>query len=72
MFLNIPLIVDWHAITQRREHLINENLIRENQNRRRYDYVPQQRVLRKNGNPANWVREPVDHTESYRLMLMGH
>ena len=27
MFLNIPLIADWHAITLRREHLINENLI---------------------------------------------
>ena len=22
MFLNIPLIADWHAITQKREHLI--------------------------------------------------
>ncbi len=47
MFLNIPLIADWHAITQRREHLINIYLIRENQKRRRYDYVPQQRVLKK-------------------------
>ncbi len=47
MFLNIPLIADWHAITQRREHLINENLIRKNQKRRCYDYVPQQRVLKK-------------------------
>jgi hypothetical protein len=39
MFLNIPLISDWHAITQRREHLIHENLMRENQKRRGYDYV---------------------------------
>jgi hypothetical protein len=32
MFLNIPLIADWHTITQRQEHLIiNEILIRENQ-----------------------------------------
>ncbi len=31
MFLNIPLFADWHTITQRREHLINENLIRETQ-----------------------------------------
>jgi hypothetical protein len=31
MFLNIPLIADWHASTQRREHLIDKNLIRENQ-----------------------------------------
>jgi len=41
MFLNIPLIVDWHTITQRREHLIHENLLRENQKRRRHDYAPQ-------------------------------
>ena len=51
MFLNIPLIADWHAITQRREHLINENLIRENQKQRRYDNVPQQRVLKKKWKP---------------------
>jgi hypothetical protein len=40
MFLNIPLIADWHTITQRQEHLISENLIRESQKQRRYDYVP--------------------------------
>jgi hypothetical protein len=34
MFLNIPLIADWHAITQRREDFIHENLMRENQKRR--------------------------------------
>ena len=33
MFLNIPLIADWHAIIQKREHLVNENLIRENNSR---------------------------------------
>ena len=47
MFLNIPLIADWHAITLKQEHLIHENLLRENQKRRQYDYVPQQRVLKK-------------------------
>jgi hypothetical protein len=46
MFLNIPLIANWHAITQRREHLIHENLMRENQKRRSFDYAPQQRVLK--------------------------
>jgi hypothetical protein len=45
MFLNAPLIADWHIITQRREHLIYENLMRENQKRRGYDYSPQQMVL---------------------------
>ncbi len=47
MFLNIPLIADRHAISQKREHIIHENLMRENQNRRRYDYLPEQRVLKK-------------------------
>jgi hypothetical protein len=47
MFLNISLIANWHAITQKREHLIHENLIRENQKRRRYDYLPGQRILKK-------------------------
>ena len=31
MFLNIPLIANWHDITLKREHLINENLMKENQ-----------------------------------------
>lgn len=51
MFLNIPLMADWHAITQRREHLINTNLMRENSRRRKYDYTPNQKVLKKNTNP---------------------
>ncbi len=51
MFLDIPLIADWHAITQRQEHVINENLTRENQKQRHYDYVPHQRILTKKWNP---------------------
>jgi hypothetical protein len=47
MFLNIPLIADWHAITQKKEDLIHENLMQENQKRRQYDYLPEQRVLKK-------------------------
>ena len=47
MFLNIPLIADWHAITQRREQLVNENLIRANKKRRTFDYAPNQHVLKK-------------------------
>jgi hypothetical protein len=46
MFLNIPLIAGWHAITQKREHLVNANLIRENNKRRRYDNIQNQRVLK--------------------------
>ncbi len=51
MLLNIPLIADWHAITQRREHLIHEILMIENQKRRGYDYAPQQMVLKKKWKP---------------------
>jgi hypothetical protein len=51
MFLKNPLIADWHAITQRQEHLIHEHLMRENQKRRGYDYAPQQMVLKKKWKP---------------------
>jgi hypothetical protein len=52
MFLNIPLIADWHAVTKRREHLVNENLMRENRKRRRHDYAVDDRVLKKRHNPT--------------------
>ena len=51
MFLQVPLIADWTAITIKREHLINENLMCENRRRRQYNYQPQQQVLKKNSNP---------------------
>ncbi len=54
MFLNIPLIVVWHAITQRREHVIHETLMRENQKRRGYDYALQQMVLKKKWKPEKF------------------
>jgi hypothetical protein len=63
MFLNIPLIADWHAITQRQEHLIHENLMRENQKRRDHDYAPQQLVLKKKWKPKKWAKEQVVHTK---------
>ena len=47
MFLNIPLIADWHTITQKLEHLINENLMHENCKQKCYDYVPNQKILKK-------------------------
>ena len=52
MFLNIPLIADWHAVTKQREHLVNENLMRENKKRRRHDYAVDHRVLKKRHNPT--------------------
>ncbi len=59
MFLNIHLIADWHAITQRREHLIHEKPMRETQKRRGYDYASQQMVLKKKWKPKNQGKEQV-------------
>jgi hypothetical protein len=38
-------------IFNRRKHLLHENLMRENQKRRGFDYAPQQRVLKKKCRP---------------------
>ncbi len=51
MLPNIPLITNWYAITLKREHLIHESLLHENQKRRQYDYAPQQRILKKHWKP---------------------
>ena len=45
MFLNIPLIADWHLIAQNREQFVKESLRRHNLKRRTYDYIVGQRVI---------------------------
>ena len=52
MYLNIPLLADWHAITTKREHVINTNLMRENKKRRRFDYQVNKKVLKKVHDPT--------------------
>ncbi|EJK52118.1 hypothetical protein THAOC_28646, partial [Thalassiosira oceanica] len=47
MFLNVPLIADWHTIATRREQLVNENLRRQNLKRRTYDYKVNDQMLKK-------------------------
>jgi len=47
IFLNTPLVADWHQITKKREQVINQNLIRENNKEIRYDYDVGQQVLKK-------------------------
>jgi hypothetical protein len=71
MFLNIPLIADWHVITQRREHFIHENLMKENQKRRGYNYAPQKMVLKKNGSMKNWAKEQMVRTKIVQLYING-
>ena len=51
--LIIPLIANWHAITPRRQHLIHENLTRENQKSEALVMPPNKGYLRKNGNLGN-------------------
>ncbi len=63
MFLNIPLIADWHGITQRREHLIHVNLMRENWKRRGYDSLHNNWSLRKNGSLKKWAKQQVVRTK---------
>ena len=52
MYLNIPLVADWHAITTKREHVINSNLMRENKKRRRFDYQVNKKVLKNVHDPT--------------------
>ena len=52
MFLNVPLSSDWHAITQKREYLVNYRLIMQNAQRYTYDYTPNQKVLKKAHDPT--------------------
>ena len=47
MFLNVPLVADWHTIASRREQTINEQLRQQNARRRQYDYQPGERILKK-------------------------
>ena len=51
MFLNIPLITNWHLITTRREHVVTENLRKANAKRRTFDYAVNQKVLEKQIKP---------------------
>ena len=52
MFLNIPLIADWKAITARRKQHVNDNLRRANKKQRQYDYASGQKVLKKVHDPT--------------------
>ena len=64
MFLNIPLVADWHMLTKKREHLINYNLRRENKKRRRWDYEVGQDVLKKIHDPTKLGKR---HTGPFKI-----
>jgi len=46
MLLNIPLIVDFELMRQRRQTLVDRNLLRANAKRIDFDYQPGQLVLK--------------------------
>ena len=71
MFLNLPLQADWEAITTRREHVINENLRRQNLKRRRYDYVIGQKVLKKMHDPTKLGERTVGPYEIKQVHVNG-
>ncbi len=54
MFLNVPLIADWQAISRTHtcEHHVNENLQRANRKQRQFDCDLGQQVLKKVHNPT--------------------
>ena len=71
MFLNIPLVADWHMLTKRREHLINYNLRRENQKRRRWDYAVGQEVLKKIHDPTKLGKQTAGPFEIKQVHVNG-
>eukprot|EP00957_Ditylum_brightwellii_P119732 9135397-Ditylum_brightwellii.AAC.1 len=52
MFVNIPLIPDWKAITAHREQHVNDNLRHVNKKQHQYDYALGQKVLKKVHDPT--------------------
>ena len=52
MFLDIPLVADLQELQQRRQALIDKNLITANARRLDHDYQPNQEVLKLSFNPS--------------------
>ena len=59
MFLNVPLVADLHAIRQQRQLLIDENLRRQNEKRRGFDYQVGQQVLMKHNDTNKLGRRTI-------------
>ena len=59
MFLNVPLLADLQTIRDKRQTLIDENLRRQNEKRRGFDYEVGQRVLLKQADSNKLGRKTV-------------
>ena len=63
-FLNILLITNWYLITTCREYLVNEDLRKVNEKHRTFNWVANQKVLKKQ---LNWTLEQVIYTRNLSL-----
>ena len=52
MLLDIPVLANWHIISNKRQILINDSLRRQNQQRRQFDYTVGQQIFIKQTNPT--------------------
>ena len=52
MFLNVPFMTDLAALRQRRQLIINDNLLKQNARRRHHDYRVHDQVLVKETDPS--------------------
>jgi transposase InsO family protein len=58
MFHIISLIADWHAVTKRREHLVNTNLMRKNRNvTKQREHLVNSDLMRENSNVADMIMQ---------------
>jgi len=72
IFLNVPLPSDWQAITQKREHPVNYRLMRQNAQRRTYDYVPNKMILKKaHGTGTKLGVQPMGPFQVHRVYVNG-
>ena len=63
MFLNVPLLADWHTLTQKKEHLVNYQLMRQNAQYRTYDYNRSESIEKRFTTQQNWAFERMAHTK---------
>ena len=66
VFLNVPLLVDWHVITQKREHIVNYRLMWKKTQCQTYDHTINQKVLEKVHDSTKLAFEQMAHIKSNR------
>ena len=60
MLLDVHLVIDLLQIRDKRQIMVDENLRRVNAKRSSYDYQPGQKILKRNMNEPNLVKDGMD------------